>query len=61
MVLFTLIIFMMSHAIEGTLHYDDCLKRGFEPEACHQSKNMHDLGKKLCDIQGKSFDNKVCK
>jgi hypothetical protein len=56
MFLFTVIVFAISQAVSGSYSYQDCIDRNFEPKACFSSKALYDSGKKLCSIQGKSFD-----
>lgn len=50
-------LFLAVSAHNGTKSYKECLDTKFSlPNACNDSKVMHDLGKKACEIQGKKFD-----
>jgi hypothetical protein len=55
-------VILSTSLYKGTVSYEDCIQRNFEPRACRDSKNMWEAGKKLCELQGKDFDGKsTCK
>jgi hypothetical protein len=56
MLFLLLFAFVTNTAVNGTQSYDECKQDNFRlKNACSNSKTMHDIGKKGCEIQGKKF------